>query len=87
MQNSELTPSADIAPEKQGETDLAHIIEKGIQGRANRTIRNLKVCICPKSGDVTIRGSAGTYYAKQLAGEGALGLVNNVGINNEIVVI
>lgn len=85
MQNSELTPSADFAPEKQGENDIAHIVEKEIQRKANGTIHNLEVCICPQSGDVTIRGSAGTYYAKQSAGEGAMAF--NRRVKNLIEVI
>jgi hypothetical protein len=65
-------------------TQLLVELERHIQTRTGRRIRNLSVEMNPDR--VILRGRTTTYYLKQLAQQGVLEVLPEVGLDNAIVV-
>jgi hypothetical protein len=63
---------------------LQHELERRVQDRTGRRIRNLAVEL--GTGHIILRGLTTTYYAKQLAQHGIRDLFPDVRLENAIVV-
>jgi hypothetical protein len=59
-------------------------LERQVQARTGRRVRNLCIELCPES--VILRGQAKTYYVKQLAQHGIRDLLPQVRLENAIEV-
>lgn len=60
-------------------------LERHVQARTGNRIRNLAIELVPEKA-VILRGSAGSYYLKQLAQHGVRDLLPQVQLENAIVV-
>jgi hypothetical protein len=65
--------------------DLILSIALGVQARAHGRVRNLNVLVDGAS--VVLRGETVSYHAKQLAQHGALDLIEDLELVNQIVVV
>lgn len=63
---------------------LADELERRVQTRTSRRVRNLSVQLTP--GRVVLRGQATSYYVKQLAYHGIRELLPRVYVDNHIAV-
>lgn len=63
---------------------LADSVRNDVLQRTNGSIRNLDVAI--KDGTVTLTGSTGRYYNKQLATSAVLDFVRELDLRNQIEV-
>jgi hypothetical protein len=66
-------------------SDLVHSIALGVQARSHGRVRNLNVQLDGQS--VVLRGETVSYHAKQLAQHGALDLIEDLELVNQIVVV
>jgi hypothetical protein len=64
--------------------DLRDRVEHQVLLRTGRRVRRLAVELCPER--VVLRGSAGSYYIKQLAQHGVRELLPDVLLENAITV-
>jgi hypothetical protein len=64
---------------------LVHSIALGVQARSHGRVRNLNVLL--DGGAVVLRGEARSHHTKQLAQDGALDLIEDLELVNQIVVI
>jgi hypothetical protein len=65
--------------------DLVLSIALGVQARAHGRVRNLNVLVDGES--IVLRGETMSHHAKQLAQHGALDLIEDLELVNQIVVV
>ncbi|MBV9125258.1 MAG: hypothetical protein JO112_18025 [Planctomycetes bacterium] len=68
-------------------TELSHLhhqLEKQVQVRTGRRVRNLAIELHPER--VVLRGQAASYYVKQLAQHGIRELLPHISLENTIAV-
>ncbi len=68
----------------QNVPQLQHELENQVRARTGRRIRNLRIEL--DSEGVILRGTAASYYLKQLAQHGIQDILPGVGLHNAIVV-
>ncbi len=66
-------------------SDLVLTITLGVQSRSHGRVRNLNIVIDDRF--VFIKGETASYHTKQLAQHGALDVIENRELINQIVVI
>jgi hypothetical protein len=64
--------------------DFALMVASGVQSRSHGRVRDLKIELAEQM--VVMRGRVATYHAKQLAQSGALDMLEEHQLINEIVV-
>ena len=69
---------------KQASPQLLAELERHINTRTSRRVRNLAIELVPEA--VILRGRASTYYVKQLAQQGVRDLLPQVRLENAIEV-
>ncbi len=69
---------------KQASPQLVAELERHINARTSRRVRNLAIELVPEA--VILRGQARTYYVKQLAQQGVRDLLPQVRLENAIEV-
>jgi len=66
-------------------TDLVLTIALGVQARSHGRVRNLNISLDGES--VVLRGEAASYHTKQLAQHGALDVIDDLHLVNQIIVV
>jgi hypothetical protein len=69
---------------KQASPQLLAELERHVNTRTSRRVRNLAIELVPEA--VILRGRASTYYVKQLAQQGVRDLLPQVRLENAIEV-